>query len=335
MRRRGGATLVWAMVTTAIVVAVAVAAQTSRRDGPPLDPRSTAPDGARALVLLGERFGQRVERRAGRPGPTDRVALLLDDQLSRDDREATSAWVDAGGILIIADPGSPLAPAVARPTGATTALRRGACPAGYRGAEAVIGVDVRYEVPTIVGSADGGAWCFGDAESAALVELPQGLGWVVGVGGPAPFTNARLAEEDNAVLVADLLAGASQTGAADGTGNTSTSPVVATVGVLGPSPVGEGEAGLWELLPAGVRQGLAQGVIGLLVFVWAAGRRLGEPVSEPKLQPLPASALVEALGRLYQRAGRQPDPTDNPADNLAHNQLGNQLGNQIETPEDA
>jgi hypothetical protein len=70
--------------------------------------------------------------------------------------------------------------------------------------------------------------------------------------------------------------------------------------------VGEGEAGLWELVPTGVRLGLLQGLVALGLFVWASARRLGQPVPEPRLRELPASALTAAVGELYRR-GHQRD----------------------------
>jgi hypothetical protein len=111
---------------------------------------------------------------------------------------------------------------------------------------------------------------------------------VVAVGGAGPFTNAQLALADNAGLVLELLgAGEAQP---------------ATVTVLGPSPVGEGDDGLWALVPTGVRLAFVQGLVALGLFVWASARRLGQPVPEPKLRELPGSALTAAVGQLYHRA---------------------------------
>src|SRR5690606_41642342 len=51
-------------------------------------------------------IGERPPDRAGGPD----VVLLLSDLLDEDDRRSLDSWVDAGGRLVVTDPGSPYAP---------------------------------------------------------------------------------------------------------------------------------------------------------------------------------------------------------------------------------
>jgi hypothetical protein len=284
----------WALGIGLVVVVglIVAAAQRDRRGGPPLDPRSTSPDGTRALVLLAERYGLTVELRPGGAEPASAagpaagaasapgVALVLEDRLARDDRAALVDWARDGGTIVVADPSSPLTPAIAGGRRASVPADRRTCPAGLS-ARAVQGAAVTFEV------APGSDSCFGDGRSAVVVVDRVGRGRVVAVGGAGPFTNALLGAVDNAGLALELL---------DAGG-----PGPGTVTVVGASPVGEGDDGLWALVPTGVRVAFLQGLVALGVFVWASARRLGQPVPEPKLRELPGSALTAAVGELYHR----------------------------------
>jgi hypothetical protein len=274
-----------AFVLLIVVGLVVAASQRDRRGGPPLDPRSTAPDGTRALVLLAERYGVDVELRDGGATPAPGVALVLDDQLARPHREALLDWARDGGTVVVADPSSTLAPAIAGGLRIAATTARRTCPAGFA-AQVVEGAAVTFEV------GPGADSCFGDGRTAVVVADRVGRGRVVAVGGAGPFTNAELDRADNAALLLELL------GAGEGR--------PATVTVVGASPVGEGDDGLWALVPTGVRLAFVQGLVALGLFVWASARRLGQPVPEPKLRELPGSALTAALGELYHR-GHQRD----------------------------
>ena len=77
---RGRGLLGWAALAIAVVlVALVVAAPEPRRDRP-LDPRSSGPSGARAVVLLLEGLGAQVSI-APRPLERSSTALLLQDRL--------------------------------------------------------------------------------------------------------------------------------------------------------------------------------------------------------------------------------------------------------------
>jgi hypothetical protein len=102
----------WLLLGGAVLV-VALLPAPQRDGGPPLDPRSNGPLGARALVLVLEELGADVELAAG-PGPGTDAALLLSDHLDDASRARLLDWVRAGGTLVVADPRSELAPLVER-----------------------------------------------------------------------------------------------------------------------------------------------------------------------------------------------------------------------------
>lgn len=277
MSRRGGFA---ALVLLAVLVSAYVTAA-RRTTGPPLDPASTASDGARGVVELVDRFGADVTVLTGVPDASVDTALLLHDRFGRDAAEELEAWVRAGGTLVVADPGSPLTPAV---TAAASGVVTGDCRltplAGV--AELAVGDDGRrYAVPA------GAAACFVDRGGALVVVRSLGGGEVVSVGGPAMFTNALLDERDNAVLAVSLLAPTADTRAA----------------FLRSTAVGTGDEGLLDLIGDPVRAGLAQLVVAFVVLVLWRARRLGRPVTEAQLVAIDSSELTVAVGRLMERTG--------------------------------
>ncbi len=288
-RRRG--VVLWLGLACALVLAALVIGAPPA-EGPPLDPRSTSADGTKALVELLRGLGARVviTTRVPAPGTGGSVALVLVDDLSDGQRAGLDAWVRAGGVLVVTDPGSTLHPAVAAGVTATMAgeatVGRGVC-----SIPALVGVErvdpgfaALYRVPV------GAERCVGPEGEAFVVSVAAGAGTVVALGGPGPFTNARLGAVDNAVLAADLLAPRPGAGLL----------------VVERALAGEGDATLADLVPGRARDALAQlGVAFLVVVLWRA-RRLGKPVLEPRAVVLPGSELVAASGRLRQRAG-QPD----------------------------
>lgn len=292
------------------VVALLAASAPGGRDGPPLDPRSTGASGTKAVLDVARRLGadvrlvapQRLDGvLADRPG-AGAVVLLLSDHLGEDSRGALVSWVGDGGTVVVADPSSPLAPEV---TGTSAvgplevSLERGDCPIPVLADVERVHApqSVLYEV------AAGDRACFRRrrGQGAWLVVRPEGRGAVVALGGPTALVNAQLGRGDNGLLAATLLTSqgtepASQMAqSAPATGST-------TVVVVLPGRPGEGDSGLWELVPDGVRLAAAQLALAFLLAAWWRGRRLGDPVHEPQPVAVPASQLVAAVGRLYHGA---------------------------------
>jgi hypothetical protein len=258
-------------------------------DGPPLDPRSDGPLGTSALVSLLEGLGTDVELSAGLPDEHDDVALLLSDRLDEEQTDDVLTWVAQGGTLVVTDPGSSFVPLQALPSDAEgqAALDRGICTVpALDGVDAVeAGAAVRYDTGQARSS------CLGSRDFAYVVVTTQGAGAVVAVGGAAAFTNDQLADADNAVLAAGLLAPRAGT----------------TVRFVdAPIPAGGGDKTLYDLVSDGVRRaGLQLGLAFVVYALWRAVR-LGRPVREDQPVEIAGSELVAASGRLLER-GRAPD----------------------------
>ncbi|CAN5155885.1 DUF4350 domain-containing protein [soil metagenome] len=310
-RSAGRRSLLWLGLVGILVVVGLVAGAPQRTSNTPLDPSATGPAGTRALVLLLEELGADVEVSRAEPRAGDDVALVLRDRLDRDRRGRLRSWVDQGGILVVADPESPLAPSVAGPLGlaggdGSERIEPGRCTVGALGAvgpiepgEPMAGLDAGddagddadvdfgaalYRVPAAAES------CFGEGGTAFLTVEGQGAGFVVSLGGPHVLVNARLAEADNSVLVAALLAPRAGT----------------EVVLLQPPGPGEGEETLIDLVSPNVKQAVVQlGVAFALYVTWRA-RRLGRPVPEPQPVPIAGSELVSAVGELLHQS-RSPE----------------------------
>lgn len=276
-----------AVVSAAVAAAVlltALAGGRPGRDGPPLDPRSDGPLGTSALVSLLEGLDTRVELSPGLPGPSDDVALVLQDRLDEHQIDALHGWVRSGGTLVVTDPASVLTPAtVGAGFTAERTLDPGSCTIGaLRSIGAVDGgAPVRFAV------AEADDLCFGRRDTGAFVVTRElGAGQVVAVGGAAFATNDRLDDADNAVLAATLLA---------------PTPGMQVRFVDAPVPAGGGDKSLGELVPSGVKRALVQLAVAFVLFALWRAIRLGQPVTEEQPVDLAGSELVAAIGRLLAR----------------------------------
>jgi hypothetical protein len=296
------ATWPWVAILVAVVAGAALVGN-PRSKGPPLDPSSTSPQGAKALRLLLEQQGARVDVSADLPNgsPAD-VVLVLNDQIDASGRAALLTWVQgspvgpggqagAGGhTLVVADPRSDLAgaptaraPGPGGPITVTGPLARGCAEPAVAGVGQVDPAGSR--LLRIPGGAEG---CFTEGDAAYLVVRRVGGGTVVALGGPAPWLNANLGKVDNAVLAADLLA-----------------PLPGTrVAWLNGTVAGGGRRSLRELVPVRVKEGLIQLVVAFVLLALWRGRRLGRPVTERQPVALPGSELVVAVGNLLHQGHR-------------------------------
>lgn len=265
-------------------------------EGPPLDPSSTGPLGTAALVALLEELGADVtvgegvrgDGMVGDPSPAggDDLALVLADDLDDAGRAEVTAWVQAGGTLVVADPASTLHPF---PIGDVPVLGVVDLP-----------VDQVCDLPALapVGAVEppagsvtyelvpGATGCYRRGEAAYVGATPAGEGAIVAIGGAGVFTNQSIGEADNAVLAAALLAPRPGT----------------QVSILGPPAPGTGEEGLAELVGDNVKAALGQLGVAFAVYALWRARRLGRPVAEPQPVALESSELVVAVGRLLQEA---------------------------------
>lgn len=299
------------LVAAVLVGAYLTAARQSQ--GPPLDPTSTAPDGAKALVeLVGSLATVEVLDRP--PDDTVDTAVVLQDRFEREAQDSVLDWVRAGGTLVVADVDSTATPAVVgTATGAIEVTCTGDVPAGLAAVRRLeVGDSLRLDT-----SGSGGA-CASFGGGALLVVESLGAGRIVALGGPDALTNRNLDEADNAVLAAALLAPDRSTRSA----------------FLRPSTlVGSGEETLVDLIDTPVRAALAQLVVAfLLAALWRA-RRLGRPVTETQPVPIESSELTQAVARLLGRADR-PGRAAAVLRDRARRDLSGPLGLPLDAPAD-
>lgn len=313
----------------------------------PVD-ESDAPRGMRGFVLLLESYGAQVERTGAPLGEQVDIALLhAMPGTTPGELSGLEEWVDDGGLLVVLGANPPWTQPAA-PVEAFE-LARGPCDV-----EALADVETLRVDPfsTTLLDGSGGAACFGASDTTpedlpvdqgAVVVWPQGDGAIVGIGAPVVFTNEFLAEADNAVLATTLFApepgarvaivessagrlpsqpggrggpGVGGTGGEGGGGEAEESPSAAQE---------EAEEGLADLIPTGVRWGLGQLVVALVLWALWRARRLGRPLDEPQPVPLAGARLVEAVGTLLRRAGSPEDAAATLRQDL-HRQLAARLG---------
>jgi Domain of unknown function (DUF4350) len=280
----------WVAIVLVVVAGAAIVGN-PKPTGPPLGPSATSADGAKALRLLLEQQGVSVDVGPDPAlGPTDGVALMLQDQLNADGRAALRAWVDRGGTLVVADLGSELeaAPPARAPGAGGLEVAAGplvpACPE-----PAFAGIDhIDATGSPLLRSTGDASTCFPQGDGAFVLVRTQGLGTVVALGGPQLWTNAKLGQVDNSVLATALLAPrpGGRVSWFDGT------------------RAGGGHRSLVDLIPGRVEGALAQIAVALVVVALWRGRRLGRPVIERQPVELPGSELVVAVGNLLHQGHR-------------------------------
>jgi hypothetical protein len=309
---------VWLPYALVVVSAVLVAyvAGAPDRGGAPLDPRSAAPDGAKALVETLRALGVQVTVGPAAPDASTTTALLLSDRLVDTQVKPVDDWVRRGGTLVVADPQSHFS--ITRPTGRTLVgfiepeLERRCDEPALRDVHRVLVPNGRLlRVP------DGGFGCFteGSASSAFLVSAAVGRGRVVQLGGAGAFINARLDKVDNGLLAVTLLAPRRDS----------------RVAVLQPAVAGDGQRSLTDLVGPRVKLALLQLAIAFAIVVLWRARRLGRPVLEAQPVHIAGSELVAAVGNLLQRARGRPHAAALLRDDLRRT-LTDRLGLPPDTP---
>lgn len=267
----------WVLAVIAGAVLVAAVSGGPRAGGPPLDPSSTSPDGARALVETLERLGFDVAVVTGEPTPTARRALVIADPGL--DPRVVEDWVADGRVLVVADVSS-----VLHPGGSVTGRASGEVLAAGCDLRPVAGLSVVGDVE-LAGVPPGTVSCFEGERGSWLVAAPSGRGVVVGLADPEPFLNRSLDEGDHAAVAAGLLG-------ADG-----------AIEIVRPTRPGEGPQSLRELVPSGVELGLVQAGFAAVLYALVRARRLGRPVVDDRPVEVPAASLVHAIAGLRQRSG--------------------------------
>lgn len=287
MIRRVDRRLLWIGLLI-LVVAVTFVSGSRRRAGPPFDPDSTEPDGARGLVVLLGQLGTDVDVTDDVPGVGDTdVVLVLEDRMPTAQADEVEEFARHGGTVVVADGSSLLSP---RSVSLGGGELRGRCDDGSLPDVGAVAVDDAAR-GFVVGNEPSTVSCFEQDGHALIVADEVGAGRIISLGAPAMFTNRNLDEADNAVLAAALLGG---------------DDVHLTFLTPSATEVGTGDRSLSDLVPNSVRAVLWQGVVVFAFAVWWKGRRLGAPVPEPQPVAIAGSELTRAVGRLL-AANRRPD----------------------------
>lgn len=254
-----------------------------------LMPRAESGDTTLALRRFLATMGLRVSE-GGSP-PESGTFVLLQDLRTGEEARSLLRWAGDGGRLVVADPASAI-PAL---SGA-----RPAAPVGLAGnetlepgcvTEEIVGVRAIAARASDWSFAPGGPFvsCFHTDGGGYLLVRGYGEGTVVLIGGRSSLTNELLRAEDNALWALRLVG--------DG-------PEV-VFGPPQPPSAADSSGGLWATLPPAAKVVIVAIALAAVAFALVRGRRLGRPVREEPLAPIPASELVRATGRLYRR-GRTP-----------------------------
>lgn len=252
---------------------------------------ATAPEGLAAYASLLERFGVDVERQRGALtetslDPSATLVVLDPTDLSRDDRDAIGAFVDAGGDLLTDGTFSHglLDTVLADPP---TWDDRGAEDwSGVPGAGAFAGLDeVRSSGDGSFRSPGSGSPVVDAASESLVVVHAADGGTVTALADASPLQNRLLAEADNAALGLALVGDAAT--------------VVFAEGVHG-----FGETTGVAAIPTDWKVALGGLVLAAGVAIWSRARRLGPPERAARDLAPPRAAYVDALARSLARTDR-------------------------------
>ena len=249
-------------------------------------PRGEAADATLAFRRYLSNAGLTV--REGVSPPDDGTFVLLRDLREPADARDLLDWVRRGGRLVLADPTSPVAALLGVGPVAPLGLMGGQTLTPGCAAAEVVGVEriVARASDWALGSNGSAVSCFPGDRGSYLMLLHEGDGTVVLLGGTSALTNELLRERDNAVLAVRLVG-------------------MDSAVVFGPPipPTAAGSSrGLWASVPTPVRVMTVALCLAAATFALVRGRRLGRPVTEAPLVPIPAIELPRSVGRLYRRA---------------------------------
>jgi len=318
---RGGGSGWWLGAVALVVALVAIAVLSSRtQDGDPFDPRSSAPDGYRALTILLRERGATVgstTSSAVDPSGYDADDVLLvpvPSYASEAQQQAmvevarTGATVVFGEPLSTADELGPLAlpfdlswidPRVLADESAR-AVRPGTCDISELAGLGPIDAAFADEV-SVPGSERS---CYGSGEDALFHERREGAGRIITLASPYLWANARLqpAKEDggepldNAATALRLLGPAGRgAGPEVRIEMVDASPSAEVIAGGSRDPIG--------LLPFPVKLAVVQLIAAFAIYVWFRARRLGRPLREHMPVEIAGSELVVAVGDLLRRRG--------------------------------
>jgi hypothetical protein len=278
------------------------------------DVDSSSPDGWKAIRLLLEDRGVRVEQVSAEVlrdgglelGDGDAVVMAAPSVATTQQVEYLEELAEGGGTVLFGE--APLGAADAMFSAVTEAeFLRGRTLVdepplpvgpGVCDIEALAGlgpIDAAFSFPVETVGFERG--CYTEDGGAHIVERDQGAGRVVALASPLLWVNARLQpnkEEGgeplaNGATAVRLLGDASRVTFVD--------PVP-----TGGTPLGGSQDPL-TLLPLPVKLALAQLVGAFVLYLWWRARRLGPPIPERLPVEIAGSELVVAVGDLLRRRG--------------------------------
>ncbi|MFG1931799.1 DUF4350 domain-containing protein [Mycobacterium sp. NPDC048908] len=283
-------TIRWVLLALAVIVGVAVlsAYLTAPRPGGPMDPESTSPDGARALVTLLREHGVDVVvaddiaavERTARPDTMILIAqtfYLFDEDLLR-----RLAALPGDRLLVgpIARTREKLAPEITPGAATTFGDFKPGCDLreAQRAGEVQLGFADGYEASGDVPVTR----CYG----GALVRYTHDGREVTVVSSSEFMTNGGLLEQGNAALAMNLAGSHPRL--------IWYAPQHSEAGAES-----RGGAGLTDLMPAQVQWVVLQLCVAVVALAVWKGRRLGPLVAEQLPVVVRASETVEGRGRMY------------------------------------
>jgi hypothetical protein len=245
-----------------------------------LMPRAESGESTIALRRFLAGSGADVSEGGPPPSPGG-TFVLLHDLRTREEARSLLDWAATGGRLVVADPASGVVALAGAEAGEPIGLLGAQTLEPACLAEEVVGVRrivARASDRTLRGTPF--VSCF---EGLALVRA-YGRGSIVLLGGFTALTNEHLRAADNALFALRIAGQGSRV-------------------VFGPPtpPQGGPTSGIWATLPDRTKAMIVAIVAATMAFAAVRGRRLGMPVVEEPIAPIPASELVRATSRLYRR----------------------------------
>ncbi|MCV7303493.1 DUF4350 domain-containing protein [Mycobacterium barrassiae] len=278
----------WVLLALVVVVGIAALSTylTAPRPGGPMDPTSTSPDGARALVTLLREGGVEVieapdiatAERAARPDTL--IAVLQTFQLL--DEDVLHRLTDLPGDRLLVSPTSATREALAPRVRLAGAVPFGGADPGCDLREAIRAGDVQLGMSDKFMSADDFpiTSCYG----GALVRYSDDGRTITVVGSSDFMTNGGLLAAGNAALALNLAG---------------THPRVIWYAPQQREGYSDSGVEIGDLIPPAVKWIIFQLCVAIaLVALWK-GRRLGPLVAERMPVVVRASETVEGRGRLY------------------------------------
>lgn len=263
---------------------------------------SAGPSGVKGLYELLDRQGLSVGRweRPIRELPADAVLIVMEPlarPMDQDGSKALRRWQAAGGRLLLfasgslALPGVPVEGVAVESTGAATSEER---PRGARGSVLsgvrTVRLEGRQRLTLAVNKRAG---VLAADRYGALVVRGPGPGRTVVVADALSPRNGRLADADNAVLLANLASGLAN----------GDRPIFFDEYHQGFGGEGGGGPSLWEAVGPATRAAFWYLLVGVLFVVYNANRRFGAPRRLETGRDRPVTEYIESMARLYRRAG--------------------------------